>query len=93
MIASYKEYMGDKMEFISRHNHDYEIYTSPMDDYGCYYKTYCFKDGAVWYEKMSPEIVPAIAEARGVRCKVEVKLFKTEFWSSESGSKVYYEQF
>ena len=93
MTVDYKEYMTEKMDFISKHDHDYELITSPMDDYGCYYKTYCFKDGAIWYEKMSPEIVPAIVEIYGARCKVDVKLFRTEFWSTESGSKFYYEQF
>lgn len=93
MDATYKEYMTAKMEFISKHNHDYMLETSPMDDYGVYYKTYLFKDGAIWYERMSPEIVPAVAEVHGVKCKVEVKLFRTEFWSTEAGSKFYYEQF
>jgi len=93
MTVGYKEYMSDKMAFVSKHNHDYVLDTSPMDDYGCYYKTYCFKDGAVWYEKMSPEICPAVVEVHGVKCKVEVKLFKTEFWSTETESKFYYEQF
>ena len=93
MTVDYKEYMSDKMAFVSKHNHDYILETSPMDEYGCYFKTYCFRDGAIWYEKMSPEIVPAIAEAHGVKCKVEVKLFKTEYWSTEAGSKLYYEQF
>ena len=71
MTVDYKEYMTEKMDFISKHDHDYELITSPMDDYGCYYKTYCFKDGAIWYEKMSPEIVPAIVEIYGARCKVD----------------------
>lgn len=93
MTVGYKEYMTDKMEFISKHNHDYVIDTSPMDDYGCYYKTYVFTDGAIWYEAMSPQIVPAVTEVYGVKCKVEVKLFRTEFWSTESESKFYYEQF
>lgn len=93
MTVDYKTYMTEKMDFVSKHNHDFIIETSPMDDYGCYYKTYIFADGAMWYEKMSPEVCPAIAEVHGVKCKVEVKLFKTEFWSSEAGSKFYYEQF
>ena len=93
MTVDYNGYMNEKIEFISKHNHDFIVETSPMDDYGCYYKTYIFADGAMWYEKMSPQTVPAIAEAHGVKCKVDVKLFCTEFWSTESGSKFYYTEF
>lgn len=93
MTVDYKGYMTDKMEFISKHNHDYELTTSPMDDYGVYCKTYVFTDGAIWYERMSPEVVSAVVEVHGCKCRVEVNLFRTEFWSTEAGSKYYYEQF
>lgn len=93
MTVDYKTYMTEKMEFISKHDHDFIVETSPMDDFGCYYKDYIFADGAIWYERMAPVTVPAIAEAHGVKCKVDVNLFQTEFWSTESESKFYYEQF
>lgn len=93
MTVDYKTYMTEKMDFFSEHNHDYFIETSPMDDYGVYYKTYCFEDGAIWYERMSPHTVPVTVEVNGCTCRVEVKLFRTEYWSTESPSKYYFEQF
>lgn len=93
MTVGYKEYMNEKIEFISKHDHDFIVDTSPMDDYGVYYKTYIFADGAVWYEKMSPVVESGIAEIHGCRCKVEVEMLRTEFWSTETASKFYYEQF
>lgn len=93
MTVGYKEYMTEKLDFISKHNHDFIVDTSPMDDYGCYYKTYFFADGAVWNEKMSPETCPAVAEVHGIKVKVDVEMLKTEFWSTESGSKFLYEKF
>lgn len=93
MTVTYKEYELDKKNFFEKHHYDYRVETSPMDEYGRYSKTYCFEDGATWYEVMSPEYVTTEVEVKKVIVKVEVKMFKTEYWSSEKGSRFYYEKF
>lgn len=93
MTVDYKEYMADKQEFFGKHHYDFQCETSSMNEYGIYYKTYIFHDGAIWYERMAPAYVETSVRVRGVECKVTVKLFETEYWNTEHGSKVYYEQF
>lgn len=64
-----------------------------MDEYGRYWKTYVFTDGAVWYEAMCPTYEQVEVEVKMVIITVEIKMLRTEFWSTESGSKYYYERF
>lgn len=96
MTVTYKEWMNEKDAFFKKHNHDFICDTSSMDEYGRYWKTYVFADGAQWCEAMSPvwEEVWTKATVHGVECsfKNEVKFMRTEFWSTESGSKYYYEK-
>ena len=94
MTVNYEEYIREKMEFMKKHDHDYFTETSPMNEYGEYWKTYTFKDGAIWYEKMSSHFEQVEVVVLGAKCKVDVKLFRTEFWNTEQPtSKFYYEQF
>ena len=93
MTVTFKEYESDKKRFFTKHNYNYECETSPMDEYGVYHKVYTFKDGATWYETMMPTYEKTEVEIKKVIVKVEVKMLRTEYWSSEAGSKYYYEQF
>lgn len=93
MTVNYKEYNEDKNNFFKKHNNDFKCETSPMDEYGRYWKTYVFEDGAVWYEAMSPEFVSYEVEVKLVKITEQVKMLRTEYWSSEFGSKFYYEKF
>lgn len=93
MTVTYKQYSEERGNFFKNHEYDYKVETSMMDEYGRYTKTYIFDDGATWYELMSPEFVTETIEIKLVNVKVEVKMLKTEYWSSESGSKYYYEKF
>ena len=78
MIVTYKEYMEDKQAFFQKHDYIFSEHTSPMDEYGRYYRAYTFEDGAQWFESMS----------------FEVKMFRTEYWNTEDAtSKFYYEKF
>lgn len=92
MTVNYEAYDEQKTNFFRKHDNDFRCDTSSMDEYGRYWKTYTFKDGATWYEAMSP--VEEIAEVmvHECKCKVKVKFLRIEFWSSEFGSKYYYEQ-
>lgn len=88
------EYALNKSGFLRRHAGDFVVETSPMDEYGVYHKEYICSDGAIWYERMSPEWVSETVEIKHATVKVEVKMFRTEFWSTDNAeSKYYYEQF
>lgn len=91
--VSYKQYNGEKKSFFEKHEHDFKCDTSSMDEYGRYWKTYVFADGAVWYEAMCPTYESTEVEIKMVKVTVEIKMLRTEFWSTESGSKYYYEKF
>ena len=93
MTVTYKEYMEDKKAFFEKHKYSYSVNTSSMDEYGRYHKIYSFEDGTQWYETMSPVIVTKTVEVELIKVDVDIKLFQTEYWSSESSSKCYYEKF
>lgn len=93
MTVSYAQYAAEKRDFFKSHNCDYKCDTSSMDMYGRYTKTYSFEDGAQWVELMSDEYVEQEVEVKFVKMNMKFHMFKTEFWSTESGSKYYYEKF
>ena len=93
MNTNYDTFWREKKDFCQNHDSDYTVCTSPMDEYGRWHKTYLFTDGAVWSELMTPEFETAYTEVHGVRVEVEVKMLKTEYWSTEQGSKYYWEKF
>ena len=90
MTVTYKEYNEMKKNFFAKHKFDFRTDTSSLDEYDRYHKEYIFSDGAMWYEVMSPEWEEAEVEVRYVKVKVSVKLFRTEFWSSDNAESNYY---
>lgn len=94
MTVTYEEYDKDKRNFFKKHNNDFKVTTSPMDEYGRYFKEYSFSDNAVWYESMSPTYEKGTVEIKKVSVEVQVKMFRTEYWNTEdSKSKFYYQKF
>ena len=94
MTVKYAEYNAEKMEFFNNHKNDFKCDTSSMDQYGRYWKTYVFEDGAIWYEALSTEYIQQEIEVKCCKVNVEIKMFRTEFWSTDdSKSKYYYEKF
>lgn len=91
--TTYKEYLESKTAFFQKHNYDYKLNTSGMDEYGRYYKDYIFEDGATWYEAMTPTYEKETVTIRRVQVEVEVKMLRTEYWSNDHASKYYYEKF
>jgi len=92
--VTYQDYSNRKIGFFNRHGNDCNVYTSNITELGVYCKEYSFRDGAVWYERMSPVTESAVACLHGIRIPVEVRLFKTEFWDTDcSKSRYYYEKF
>lgn len=95
--VSVREYEKIKIEFLHKHK-DWEVETSPMDEYGRYHKTYVCEDGAVLTEVNEPtyEIAKAEVDVRGVKFQIEkeVKLFRSECWNTDNAeSIVCYEKF
>lgn len=93
MTVTYSEYITDRRNFFRKHDNDFRVQTSGLDEYARYTKTYIFEDGAMWYELMGPEYVTTETEVKLVKVKIDVKMYKTEYWSSESPSKYYYEKY
>lgn len=94
MTVTYREHADEKREFFKKHGNKYKTYTSPTDEYGTYARTYAFDDEAAWSERYSHEEVTRSVEITDLKTwvNVTVKLFKTEFWSTESSSKCMYTQ-
>jgi hypothetical protein len=95
MTVSYIEYSQQKQRFLGTIG-EWNVYTSPMDEYGRYYKQYVGPKGT-WYEAMEPveEEVEAEVVVHGIAVKIRqtVKFLRTEFWSTkDSRSKFYYEK-
>lgn len=94
MTTTYDKYINAKKAFFAKHNHDFEVHTSPMNEYDEYSKTYCFADGSQWFESMRPEYVKIETVVNFAKVKTTVKMFCTEFYNTdEFGSNRYYETF
>ena len=94
MTVGYQEYTELKGKFFKKHNVDYRIETSPIDEYGQYHKEYLFADEAIWCESYRPTFEKVVVEVKKVNVEVEVKMFCTEFWNTDdSTSKYMYEKF
>lgn len=93
MTVNYETYNADKQAFFSKHrNSDWGVDTSPMDEYGRYWKTYTFEDGAQWCERMEIKHIPTEVEVKMIKTTIEIELQEIEYWSTESPSKCYYEK-
>lgn len=94
MTVNYNTYNEEKKAFFKKHHNDFRCDTSSMDEYGRYWKTYTFEDGAQWCEAMSPEYVSQEVEIKMCKVNVEVKMLRTEFWNTDdASSRYYYEKF
>jgi hypothetical protein len=91
MTVNYTEYMEELTKFLRKHNAKGEckIYTSPMEN-NRYHKEYCWEDGAMWSEITELITEEKEVQAHGLVFKVQVEMWITEFYSTESGSKYYY---
>ena len=91
-IITTSEYEKRKIAFLHKHS-DWTVEISPVDEYGRYHKTYACTDGAVWTEINEPvyETAEAEVEVKGVKftIKQEVKLFRTEAWSTDDATSIY----
>lgn len=84
-----------KMAFIKKHGKgDWNVDTSPMDEYGRYVKYYNFEDGAQLIEVNGPvwRDVAATVEVEGIQItiKEKVKLFQSECWNTDDSKSVFF---
>ena len=93
--SDYDNLLDLKRAFIRKHSAaDWKVETSPMDEYGRYFKTYTFDDGAQLCEVNGPawETVETEKTVHGVTVKFseKVKFFRTETWNTEDAHSVYF---
>lgn len=87
-----KMYNDLKTEFYKKHGSDNGYREdSSIDEYGRIYKTVSFEDEASWYELTEKVAEKAIIEKHGIKSRVTVCYYRTEFWSTEMGSIYLYE--
>lgn len=96
MTVNYETYTSEKQAFIRKHGKkDWKVETSPMDEYGIYYKDYIFEDGAHFYERMAPVYFKQEVEVAHtlVKVEVEIKMMEIEYFDSDNAeSRKYYEK-
>jgi hypothetical protein len=90
-MITYEQYTAERVAFFQKHGE----FVRHDSDMKCdhYMKTYSFKDGATWCEECGPVYEKVEVEVRGFKLEASVKLFRVEFWSSEAGSKFYFEKY
>ena len=90
-MITFEQYMAERTEFFHKHGE----FTRRDSGMKCdsYMKTFSFKDGATWCESCGPVYESVEVEVRGFKMNASVKLFRCEYWSSEAGSKFYYEKY
>ena len=95
MRMNYTNFMDRKQKFFRKHDSDFTIRTSTMNEYGGYHKEYVFSDGAIWYEvydRITREVI--VDTDYNCKVKVDVEFFRTESWNTDNAKSVYmYEQF
>ena len=91
-MVAFEQYMKEKTEFFHKHG-EFRVHDKGMDKTDHYFKSYAFGDGALWCEVSGPVYEHVPVEVHGVRMTASVKLFRTEYWSSEAGSKFVYDKY
>lgn len=83
-----------KIDFIKKHDCDYQIVTGELNQHGTYCKTYVFEDGAEIHEvnDIITESQEIDVEVKGIKFKkvIDVQLNRTELWSSDDATSVFF---
>lgn len=93
MTVTYNEYLQDLADFARRHlqgeDDDMKVYTSHMGN-DRYTKEYCFTDGHQFSE-VNERITDIVdIEYHGIKIPAKIEVWRTEYWSTEQGSKYTY---
>lgn len=93
ITVTFSEYIKEQMEFANRHveNGFCRVHTKTYGE--GFRKEFQLQDGARWYEITMPVTEEISAETHGIAVKANVKLWRTQYWSSENEEiKCFYEQ-
>ena len=85
--VTFKEFYSKQADFLSKH----DCRMQQEGDVNCYYKYWMSEDGAMMTEINRVVTEEIEVEVKGVKCKVKVKLFETECYSTEFGSMYLYQ--
>ena len=90
--VSFKEYMNELTAFAKEHNEKggCKEYTTAFEN-DTWSKTIAWEDGAEWCETTSHVLEPVHASVHGIQTTTYVEMYRTEFWSTQSGSKYMYQ--
>ena len=94
MATAFNEYVKIRKAFFNKHHNNFKTYTSPIDEYDTYHKTYVFNDNAQWSEVLGPYYETVNVMVKEVPIKVNIKLFRVEYYSTDDAtSRYYYEEY
>lgn len=82
------EFYEAQRNFLNKHDCRME----QSGDCKCYYKNWMSEDGSFMVEINRIITEEVEVEVKGIKCKVQVKLFETECYSSEFGSMYMYQR-
>lgn len=83
-----KQFYEAQADFLARH----DCRMDQNGDVNCYYKNWWSEDGSFMTEANRIVTEEVEVEVKGVKCKVKIKLFETECYSSEFGSIYMYQR-
>lgn len=89
-IVTNEQYSQAQADFANKHP-IVSVDTSPMRD-NSYSKCYIAKDNSIMWECRRLVTETAEVEVKGIKCKVDVKLWEYECWSTDFLSMYFYEK-
>lgn len=93
MEVSFETYLNDLHEFAQKHNAsgEFKLFTSGLED-DKYTKAYAWEDGAQFFEVNEKIWEHAEVEIHGLRVPTYIELWRTEYWSTDYGSRYVYQK-
>ena len=92
VILSNSDYEAKKQAFL-KEAENWRVETCPMDEHETYVKTYICDNRNVLTEIKRVVYETVDVEVKGVKCKVEVKLFELEMFSNRWQSVYSYQKY
>lgn len=93
ITVTVSEYLKEHVEFVNEHNENGACKYSSIPYKDGILRTFQWEDGARWQEITVPITEKKMVETHGIVVKANVKIWRTEYWSSESEKiKCFYEQ-
>lgn len=92
-VVTFGEYIKEHIEFVNKHNTggNFKYHTKTADK--GFQRTFQWDNGAQWNEVTYPITEETSVETHGIVVKANVKIWCTEYWSTESKEiKCFYEQ-